>query len=493
MVRKRRILITGATGYIGSHLVPQLTGAGHEVRVVVRQNTAAARLQHDLDVDVVVGDLGDAAVRNKALTQVDVAYYLVNPFNTGSAVERHAIGLATDFSLSAHQARVHRIVVLSHLPGLLRRSSRLAHCQQDINQVFLAGPVPTISLRTAAVISRDAPAVRYLMALRQKWWRGVFRRHWQHTWQPIGLADALYFLQAAGEYPEALNRCFDIGGPEKTTVANLADRATAVTAESTWQPALPIANQRLASGTILRDALLNPGHSQDFAAPRIVFGEPLLGQQALNDALTDAVIGPTSPLYVDLTSAENVKHYSYDTTVAVPTETLWNYLARWSPPVTSALRRLSRLLGTATPVATHQEQHDVVRPRATSLAPVSVGERAGQWVAHHVHDGFEVSYRLDLPGLGRLQLHLRATAAPPTQNSATLTTQIRFIPESKSGRLHWAAHAFAYHQQVHDLAAAIQSALRTTRVMQLPPDEVDVRNRVQKPESTQPHNPHSAQ
>jgi uncharacterized protein YbjT (DUF2867 family) len=94
-------LVTGATGYVGGRLVPQLLAAGFHVRVVARRPQNLADREWYDHVDVVQGDAADADSLAQALSGMDVAYYLIHSLGTGEDFEsrdaRGARAVAREF------------------------------------------------------------------------------------------------------------------------------------------------------------------------------------------------------------------------------------------------------------------------------------------------------------------------------------------------------------------------------------------------------------
>lgn len=88
-----RILVTGATGYIGGRLAPRLLEAGHRVRVLVRDPRKLQDVPWAGDVEIVRGDLGDRGSLEQACRDIDVVYYLV-----------HSMGGKEDFVDAEKQA-----------------------------------------------------------------------------------------------------------------------------------------------------------------------------------------------------------------------------------------------------------------------------------------------------------------------------------------------------------------------------------------------------
>ena len=87
-----RILVTGATGYIGGRLAPRLVDAGHEVRILVRDAARVRDVPWAKRVEVVTGDLSDAATLPAAFEGIDVAYYLVHAMGAGGDFEQRQRG-----------------------------------------------------------------------------------------------------------------------------------------------------------------------------------------------------------------------------------------------------------------------------------------------------------------------------------------------------------------------------------------------------------------
>src|SRR6187402_1265021 len=110
-----RILVTGATGYIGGRLAPRLVEAGHEVRVIVRDATKLRDVPWAADVDIVTGDLTDASTLPRAFAGIDVVYYLVHAMGVRGDFEQIEAESARNVGSAALAAGVSRIVYLGGL------------------------------------------------------------------------------------------------------------------------------------------------------------------------------------------------------------------------------------------------------------------------------------------------------------------------------------------------------------------------------------------
>ena len=98
-----RVLVTGATGYIGGRLVPRLIEAGHDVRVLVRRPERLREVPWAASVDVIPGDLGDRAAVDRAMEGIEVVYYLVHSMGGTDDFEMTELTIARNVAAAALQ------------------------------------------------------------------------------------------------------------------------------------------------------------------------------------------------------------------------------------------------------------------------------------------------------------------------------------------------------------------------------------------------------
>ena len=224
MNARRRALVTGVTGYIGSRLVPRLLDEGWQVRTLTRDaGKVADRTWRDA-VEVVEGDAGSQDVLAAALRDVDVAYYFLHSMDgEGGFVERDR-QLARTFGVAAYEAGGDRIVYLSGLhPADGPLSDHLAS-RVEVGDILMASGVPTAVLQAAVILGSGSASFEMLRHLTTRLPVMVTPKWLDNRIQPIAVRDVLHYLVRAADLPPQVNRTLDIGGPEVLTYRAMIDR-----------------------------------------------------------------------------------------------------------------------------------------------------------------------------------------------------------------------------------------------------------------------------
>ncbi|WP_131102047.1 SDR family oxidoreductase [Streptomonospora litoralis] len=219
-----RVLVTGATGYIGGRLVPELLEAGHTVRCMARSVEKLRDHPWRGDVEAVSGDVLDPDSLDRALDGIDVAYYLVHSMGGGARfAERDADG-ARNFAAAAERAGLARIVYLGgHTPDDERVSAHLAS-REEVARILLDSAVPAAVLRAAVIIGSGSASFEMLRYLTERLPAMTTPRWVRTRVQPIAVRDVLRLLVKAAELPREVDRGFDIGGPDILTYALMIRR-----------------------------------------------------------------------------------------------------------------------------------------------------------------------------------------------------------------------------------------------------------------------------
>ncbi len=227
------VLVTGASGFIGSHLVPVLVDEGHQVRAMTR---------HPDDYrgpgEAVYGDVADADSLRAALQGTDAAYYLVHSLASDDFEQRDAEA-ATAFGHAAADAGLDQIVYLGGLGDVDDSLSAHLQSRRDVEQLLGMGGVPVTVLRAAVVIGHGGISweitrqlVDHLPAMVTPKWVGT-------RTQPIAIDDVVRYLAGVLGNRQAIGRVFEVGGPEVLSYADMMRRAARIQNHRT-PPILPV-------------------------------------------------------------------------------------------------------------------------------------------------------------------------------------------------------------------------------------------------------------
>ncbi|MFG3497097.1 SDR family oxidoreductase [Streptomyces sp. NPDC047928] len=224
-------LVTGATGYIGGRLVPELLDAGHRVRCLARSPEKLRDHPWAGRVEIVRGDVTDAESVRAAMRGADVAYYLVHALGTGSRFEDTDRTAATIFAVEARAAGLRRLVYLGGLTPAGVPEHRLSphlRSRAEVGRILLDSGVPTTVLRAAVIIGSGSASFEMLRYLTERL-PVMVTPSWVRTRiQPIAVRDVLRYLVGSAVMPPDVHRAFDIGGPDVLTYRDMMRRYAAV-------------------------------------------------------------------------------------------------------------------------------------------------------------------------------------------------------------------------------------------------------------------------
>jgi uncharacterized protein YbjT (DUF2867 family) len=220
----RTCLVTGATGYIGGRLVPELLAAGHRVRVMTRSPERLRDHPWAGRVEIVRADASDAEQAAAACAGVDVVYYLIHAIGTGAAFEDTDRRTAQVMARAAREAGVGRLVYLGGLEPQGEDLSPHLRSRAEVAEILLGSGVPTVVLRAAIVIGSGSASFEMLRYLTERLPVMVTPR-WVHSRiQPIAVRDVLRYLVGCALLPAEVHRCFDVGGPDIMNYAEMMQR-----------------------------------------------------------------------------------------------------------------------------------------------------------------------------------------------------------------------------------------------------------------------------
>lgn len=209
-----KILVTGATGYVGGRLVPRLLTIGHQIVCLARDPSHISGRGWER-VDVRRGDALDAGSLLPAMEGVDVAYYLIHSMTQGEGKFEDRDRMAAEhFGMAASAAGVHRIIYLGGLGKADEALSPHLASRHEVGRILRSSGVPVTEFRAAVIVGSGSISfeiIRYLIEGLPM----MFTPRWMETrCQPIAIANVLDYLTLALQEPGSVGRTLEIGGPD---------------------------------------------------------------------------------------------------------------------------------------------------------------------------------------------------------------------------------------------------------------------------------------
>ncbi|MDB2225386.1 NAD(P)H-binding protein [Halorubrum ezzemoulense] len=220
-----RVLVTGATGFVGSRLVPTLLSRGHDVVALVRDADGYAAPE---GVSVVEGDLLEPDTLPPAFEidgeTVDAVYYLVHSMDGGPGYEERDRNCATNFAAAASAAGIERIVYLGGLGEDREDLSEHLRSRREVERILAEGDPALTALRAAIIIGAGSASFEVIAGLARRLPVMVTPKWVDTLCQPIAVADVVAYLAGVLAAPETAGETLEIGGPEVLTYAEILRR-----------------------------------------------------------------------------------------------------------------------------------------------------------------------------------------------------------------------------------------------------------------------------
>ncbi len=293
----KRILLTGATGYVGGRLLPRLEQAGHRVRCLARR-PEFLRSHVAAGTEVVAGDVSDRESLSAAMAGMEVAYYLVHAMGSAGAFEsqdRHAAG---QFAQAAREAGLRRVIYLGGLGDDSRQLSPHLRSRHEVGRILRDGAPQVIEFRASIVIGSGSLSFELVRALVERLPVMTTPRWVSVPAQPIAIADLLDYLIAALELPDEGHRIFEIGGADRMSYGDLMREYARQRGLRRVMIPVPVLTPGLSSlwlglvtpvyariGRILIESIKHPTVVHDDAASRAFAVRPMGAREAIASAL----------------------------------------------------------------------------------------------------------------------------------------------------------------------------------------------------------------
>jgi len=209
-----KILISGASGYIGGRLVPELLARSYRVRVMVRSDSPQYSKKWP-KAEIYRADALDKTSLKKALQGIHTAYYLIHSMRLGKKKFVEAdIQAAVNFKEAAEANKIQRIIYLGGLGDTKSCISPHLRSRMQVAKELKKGNVPITVLRAAIIIGSGSASYEIIKNLVKKL-PIFFSPTWARTkCQPIAIRDVIKYLVGVLETGETTGKSYDIGGSE---------------------------------------------------------------------------------------------------------------------------------------------------------------------------------------------------------------------------------------------------------------------------------------
>jgi len=240
----RKILITGASGFIGRLLTTRLLDDGCDLRCMVRGSVAAL----PEGVETVQADMLAPLTLSRALNGIDTAYYLVHAMSGGRAgFERRDREAAVNFVAAAEKAGVRRVIYLGGLGETGDELSEHLKSRLEVAEILQKGRFATTFLRAAIILGAGGASFEMVRSLVNRLPIMITPRWVDTRCQPIAVADVIAYLAGCQADERTTGRTFDIGGPDVLTYKEMMERFGRIEGRNLFILPVPVLTPKLSS------------------------------------------------------------------------------------------------------------------------------------------------------------------------------------------------------------------------------------------------------
>jgi uncharacterized protein YbjT (DUF2867 family) len=242
-----RILVSGATGYVGGRLVPKLLEAGYPVRCFVRDPDRLSGYHWLEQVEVVKGDALDRSSLAEAMRGVTAAYYLIHGRQGGQDDAERDLQAARNFAAAAGEAGVGRIIYLGELVDPSSRLSPYLRARHETGHILRQRGVPVTEFRAGMIVGAGSALFEMIRNLVERQQLLICPRWFYTQAQPIAMRDVLAYLVDALQAPESAGKLIEIGGATCLTYADMLVGYAQIRRLKRWRIPAPVYAPRLSA------------------------------------------------------------------------------------------------------------------------------------------------------------------------------------------------------------------------------------------------------
>lgn len=243
-----KVLITGASGFVGKRLILYLLNQGHEVHALCRIKGIKIFSEDKPNLFYIWGDLENPETLKNIPEDMEAAYYLVHSMSEiVTDLAQTETKVVKQFIEGIQKTRIKQII---YLGGIINNEKELSpHLKSRllVEQVLKKSKIPTTILRASIIIGAGSASFEIIRDLCEKLPLMIAPKWVQTQCQPLSISDVLFYLSNVLLNPDCLNKTFDIGGPEVLTFKELMLQYSKYRNLTTWIIDVPLLTPRLSS------------------------------------------------------------------------------------------------------------------------------------------------------------------------------------------------------------------------------------------------------
>jgi uncharacterized protein YbjT (DUF2867 family) len=236
-----RVLVAGASGFVGKRLCLALEQEGHEVIAMTRDPKAYTGVGRPVEADVL-----QPATLPSALAGCDAAYYLVHSLDVEDFEDKDARG-AMAFSTAATDAGLSQVIYLGGLGNDADDLSAHLRSRREVERLLASAGVPVTTLRAGIIVGHGGISWELTRQLVEHLPAMITPRWVRTRCQPVGISDVVRYLVGVLGVPEAKERTFEVGGPEVLAYVEMMKRVAVLEGRHLLIVPVPILSPKLSS------------------------------------------------------------------------------------------------------------------------------------------------------------------------------------------------------------------------------------------------------